>query len=362
MSEEMPPVVETPAVQESAPENNSHVIEAQPEFSKVDLKIDSFSDILSAAKGPGKKESEKLKEIEVPVEVEEETPAEVEEAPTEEIAAAPAKPKVEPRDFSIFKDEPSSELEHLKKMSNAAFNKYKKLYLDHQELKAKPPVKTSDLPDNYYTNPQGYLLDPKYSQTNQAVSTLDKVADHWKRQEISIRKTGKMRDLFFNEKGDLTVGDEREASDDDEAEVAKKMSLAVEKLGKYRNELENVMGNFRTRHENDVGIIKDAESKFFPKFDDKDHPTRQLQDNVIANLPESMRTHPLAGLVAKLTASNALLVAQANELKAKGKTAASLREDTNGAPPTKSKFSTGNRGPVKLTSFEDFNKIKRGEM
>lgn len=285
-------------------------------------------------------DEDKKKEAPVEKEIDQEEEEEVEKPREKKV-----KEQVAKRDYSQFD---SADVPILKQMGNAAFNRVKDVFKELKELKSKPAKKEGDLPDNYYSHPDAYVLDPKYKETSGLLSISEQIQRHWKAQEFNISKNGKISDLGYNQKtGQLEYGAERDATKEDVIMVEDLLTKARDQVSDVRSKLKEITTGFKSKMEQDVQIIKKSEAQFFPEFDKADHPTQPLQKEIIKNLPPSLQASPLASLLAKVGAHNALLLNRIKELEKGLKTKKSIDEDKKQEQPKKEKFGSKTIGAAK---------------
>jgi hypothetical protein len=111
-----------------------------------------------------------------------------------------------------------------------------------------------------------------------------------------------------------------------------------------------------------ISKVRQAEAELFPGYEKDDHPTKKLQQGVIQALPESLRESPLAGLLAKVSASNALLAAEVTHLKTELAKKTGIAADAAAAQPKKGAFANGasNRGVTDLSAWDRERQAARG--
>ena len=272
----------------------------------------------------------------------------------------------EGRDYSGL---PEADIPIFKRMGNDAFAKFKPIYLEHTQLKE--TVKQKDakiaelqkgvpvLPDYYFEHPQGFLLDPTYAQEEANTDLAGKIVQHWSLQLAKIRRGEQWQDLTEDPKtGKLLVDKPQAATAEAEAAVGQYLMSTQQQLMEQRQKLNNITQTFSARHKSDLDMLKEGEAKYFPDFDKPDHPTANIQKEVLKALPPSFRSSPLASVLAKTAAANAILRAEIAELK-KLQGAKSAGGNGKGKQPTKSQVgSTASGGAAKHeVTFKDFQEV-----
>ena len=291
----------------------------------------------------------------------------VEEVPKDEVTTEetstettgtvqPVSPKVV-RDYSQFD---AQDIPVLKRLPNAAFDRFKAILAENKELKAKPPVvKNEGLPDSYWTHPEAYRLDPNYGKAEYTYGLSQKIAEHWKRQEINIAKNGKVRNISL-ENGELVVGPEMAANEETAVQVDRLLSDARDQLSDQRRVVNNIRDGYKNNFESAVNRLREDEEKFFPGLGDPKHPTAKLQSQIIEALPPQLRNNPLVSTLAKTGAHNALLMQRINVLEAQLKATKGTKVDAAAAPPRRGNFVAA---PSKTTAvdYDIFDKARQGK-
>jgi hypothetical protein len=276
------------------------------------------------------------------------------------------KPDLDPnnqRDYSLFAE---ADIPLLKKLPNQVFDSVKarlqKAKELEEQLESQPDAKFK-LPPNYLSNPNAYVLSPEYGVIQQKAQLAGSIATHWEDQLINIRVNGKFQPLLKDAEGNLVPGEEKEADINDEKRINQTAIAARKQADKFERDHESFVSNFKQAHEQEVTRIKQAEEQFFPDYDKKDHPTRKMQDEIKKQLPAAYKDSPLASIVCKLGANNALLAAEIKSLRAKLSGKVNVQKTTNGAPPTKQKLGAvgGTKPGVVGTKFSDFENRRKQE-
>lgn len=272
-----------------------------------------------------------------------------------EVAPKVGRPKIE-RDYSGLDAEEQGLFE---KMANSAFQKLKPIYLEYKKLKSAPAPEDNPLklPSNYYSHPKAYQLAPEYESAAANVNLAEMVLNHWEAQSISVRRNGKFRELLQDKEGNFSLGEEKEATETDEARVNREVRGAQNQLGRYQKAHEQLVTTFNGEHEKAANVIKNAEEQFFRGFNEKDHPTQEMQKKILELIPPPFRTSPVTSLLVKTGAANALLMAENKSLKAELAKLKGIKQDTRQAPPTKKNFLNQSNGSAQLNiGMDDFAK------
>jgi hypothetical protein len=262
----------------------------------------------------------------------------------------------EPREFTGIEE---ADIPLFKEMSNGAFNLSKKIYLENKALKetvAKAATaKTGELPPSYYSNPNGYLLSPKYQQAAVNTQAAEQVKRHWEQQLINIRQGKSWTDLTNDDKGNIVKSQPKEATAEGEVEVLGALQFAQDQLFNKKKELDGIITNFSNVAKEGTDFLETVKQKYFQGYEKDDHPTRPTQKAILESLPESYRDHPLAQILAMTGASNAILQGQLLAKEKELKKLQGIKQDTTAAQPTKKEFvAAGARNGTPAVKFTDF--------
>lgn len=245
------------------------------------------------------------------------------------------------RDYSGLEPE---EIKIFKNMSNEAYEKLRPIYLEHKQNKNNPPQQqttTEQLPPSYYNNPEGYKLSPTYQQKAYLKDLADKVKRHWVTQTAKIRRGERFQDLYLDNNNRLVTSEPKDATAEDEARAYELLTEAQMQHAKYSKEHDDYVSSFSHKVKADFGAIEETAKKYFPGFDDPNHPTAAIQKNVIDNLPESMKDHPLATLVKYAAGTITLLNQKLAMLEKQNGIKQDIQQEQAKAPPSRNNFSAG---------------------
>lgn len=269
------------------------------------------------------------------------------------------KKEVTPRKFDGVED---SDIPLFRQMSNAAYEKMYPLYLSHKESEKKLAEKdaeltkvrstsVSDLPPSYYSHPNAYVLNPKYQKAAYDASMADKIVDHWTEQLVNIRNGKPWVDLDIGKEGNFIYSQPQQSNENGSSEVAvmRNLQFATNQQFKLTSEVSKFVNEHQTRHSRDVDFIRQAINTYFPGYDKSDHPTANMQKELIKALPESMQDSPVATLFACSAAANLLQAEEIKKLKVESEKNKSIKADASAAPPAISQLKAGagsRNGPI----------------
>lgn len=259
--------------------------------------------------------------------------------------------KKEGRDFSDIAEEDKPLFQN---MSNDAFNKLKPIYLEHKTLKGEvESLKTAKPKDIIYGHPKAYILTPEYEKHTRNAELSDRVLKHWQLQLAKIRRGEAWKDLDLNEKGQFLISEDKEATAESEAEVLQYLHDAQEQAFKFKKNLSTFVESYGNDYNEDLKIIQAAEEKYFPGYKDEKHPTNAVQKAVIAALPISFRSSPLASLLAMTAANNAILLGQLKKVQDELNKIKGIKEDVEKAPLKSNNFLHGSK-TTREVKFSDY--------
>lgn len=362
------PIIEsaTPAVEVASTESTTETSPAESADSIV--KIADFEDVLNGADFGAAKPKVEAKP-------KEEAAPKVKETSIVDPKTTTAKVG---RDVSAFDDKEQS---LLKSMSNDAFNHFKPILLAHKNIQAVIAEKDKELatlksgkvmlPDSYYENENGYLLDPAWNKAASNLNEASIVQDHWQQQMVNVRKGLPWKELTRNAQGQLTYGAEH-ATDADtgpeaEALIMRTLQGAGNQYAQIQQQVYGIQNGFKSKYGAAMGALKEGLSKHFGYYDDPKNSHNETKEGVKQMIPAEFRSHPLAEGFARAVATMLAFQNENKNLKSgvitKQQEAARTAEVIKKAGPTDSNSgASGSGGGLnKAPSFEDFDKVLRGE-
>lgn len=204
-------------------------------------------------------------------------------APPEEIIKATAEQKPRSRDEvleAILGDSVSSaEKEHLKRMSNEAFDIVTKRLERLQQLEAQLPkieeqVKqlatqtntgnNGQLPPSWYEHPEAYKLSPAYQERVKSIETLRSEYAHWREQLAKIENGEDWVD--YVQQGDKWVAVTKPATTQAKIDVTAWMTNALNHISREEQQLGTLQQHFQSYHKNLIESVRNAEKQFFPDY------------------------------------------------------------------------------------------------
>ena len=275
-----------------------------------------------------------------------------------------------------------------KDMSRAAFDKVKPIVLEHKTLKEQAAQQSAELerlrkgaiPDSYYDNPAGFVLDPEYQKAEMTVNQAQAVLAHWQQQYKAVRDgAAEFTVAAFDRNGNLVPSGKQAADKDAEFQIMQIVNNAQQQLFKFSGKAEAIRENFKSRHTNALGWLKNYEDKAFQVFNTEQGKQFEPQiKSIIAEFPPELRSHPLVKTLAKSIATNvhlATLLVQNNgkavatpangqqqtTKTANGKTSTAAQQQRRAGPTIADTGATSisKEGDGKAeVSYDDFNKAK----
>lgn len=274
-----------------------------------------------------------------------------------------------------------------KDMSRAAFDKIKPLIVEHKTLKEKSAAAEQELerlrkgaiPDSYYDNPNGFVLDPEYQKAEISVIQAQAVLQHWQNQYKAINDGATDYQLAqFDANGNLVPTQKVVAGKDAMNEVLQIVNAAQQQMFKVAGKAEAIRETFKTRHTNALGWLGNYENKAFAVFNTEQGKQFEPQiKSILSEFPSEYRSHPLAKTLAKSIATNvhlATLLVQMNKGAGNGQQTTQTANGGNKPVPTKvqqqrragptvadvgaAAKAGNNNGGNDEVSMDDFNRAK----
>jgi hypothetical protein len=268
---------------------------------------------------------------------------------------------------------PESEYPLYKGMHNDQFNNIKakieklnNLTKENADLKTKQGQNTIPL----YGNPQGYLLDPQHDRLSKATNIATSVVNHWIDQLDAAERGEKWLDLDVDKDGNLiVVENEKEPSEQAKSYIRRELRGAEKHQTEFQGQLNNLRSTHENRYKADLEVMKAAEDKYFPGYDDPNHPTAKTQQATIDLIPEAFRHSPVAKMLGKTVANNLIFKTQ---LEAANKELTTLKAEleklkagrpANPQQPTKNRLQSVNGQPTTPDiTYDMFNKRIAGHL
>lgn len=202
--------------------------------------------------------------------------------------------------------------QHFLRMSTAAFNRLKPVYLEkakvEEELgKTKEQLsKAGQMPDSYYEHPAAFILDQEFQENTSNVKVASDIANHWQRQLALIDSGKDWQDLDIKD-GKYVLSEAKVADNNARAQVIRNMNFADRQVSEFQTKANAIQHTFANKHRALATELKQAEDTWFPSFKDDKHPLQPVVKDMLAKLPPALRNHPMATLLAKSLTVNAEL-------------------------------------------------------
>jgi hypothetical protein len=289
--------------------------------SKGDIDFNSF--LKEAGKEITKNETNKDKstdeEKETTDKVEEDKSEEKKDATVEhddkQLSQSNKKPNVDKtvnRDYSDIDDDHK---DLFKRMHNDAYNLLKPVYKEHKVLKVENEKLKKDyedtskayktlkdngpqLPDSYFENPQGFLLDPEFHQAAHTVNDAQMILNHWDKQYRDVAAGAKEFDYLDRDKntGQLIISRKVKAEAGIEAELLKYVNHAQQYVNNSQAKIQAIQMSHGTKSSEAVKALKTNIQKEYGVFDLPDNKPiyEPLIKSEMEQLSPVFRNSPLA--------------------------------------------------------------------
>lgn len=255
-------------------------------------------------------------------------------------AAAPVgrPPSREPK-LAAIKDPVTRDL--LKRMDNAAFNKFYDLAVKLQagELIAKEDfekqLKSKELEweerakaSRFLDHEEGYTLTPEYKETAGRLQAVQNEADFWAEQLANFRAGQPVEWLYQNEKGEVVKMPSQ--LDPKDPSLEGRILSKITKAAAFTTELERELNALPSKHKTEYGrvngVITNMDKLLFDGLEKADPSFGEEAAKEIAAVPAGLRSRPEFKLLGKALAAGKRLLTMNEQLKqqlAKQTTAAS---------------------------------------
>lgn len=269
----------------------------------------------------------------------------------------PAKVKV-PRDYTGIDD---SHKPMFEKMGNEAFKLAKEKYIEAKTLKAEnETLKKQPKGASVYGHERAYVLTPEHDALVTNVQKAEFVQKHWAVQAARIKRGEPFEDLNEDAQGRFVKSPPREATADDEANVAEWLEMATQQKLEQKSKYQAFVGSYAQNYKGDLERLNTGIAQFFPESTKPE--LKKMEETVINKwIPPSFREHP----VARLWAHTVYELAKAQEkIKALEKTNGKqeiIKKQAKDAPPTKAAMGAGAGATSTVPKFSDFLNRKNQE-
>ena len=194
------------------------------------------------------------------------------------------------RDYSVFDPE---DVEVLKKLPNAQFDKVKAIALDRKaktaeiaELKARPTG-----PEHLYEHPESYVLHPKFGQLLAKSEECRQLEAFYERQILAAAEANDIQFLDGNNNIQTLKNEDGRVNVQAQLYLQKQYNSAVSE----GQQVNHMTRQFQAEHQAATNAVHtqldEAEKKFFPTFDEKTltEAERQIYEQSFSLAPEVLR-------------------------------------------------------------------------
>lgn len=225
-------------------------------------------------------------------------------------------PQAKKRDYSKF---PQEYQEFLKKVPNHVFNEFTKHYEKHSAMEAELKTLKEEKPgkfDSYADHEDAFQLLPEFKESFSKAQQAAAEADFWSQQLERIENGEKWTNLNAWDEGGNPLGSEAEPSAKAKVHVLNKIQQAHSLKATFIQEAGSVKKQFQENYKKAKEGLDGVQEKFFPWAKDEKHPLQEWVKKTVDNLPRVYKTHPLAILVGRATATNIALLEENKKLRA----------------------------------------------
>lgn len=216
------------------------------------------------------------------------------------------------RDYSDIDDDHK---ELFKRMHNDAYNLLKPVYKEHKVLKVENEKLKKDyedtskafktlkdngpqLPDSYFENPHGFLLDPEFHQAAHSVNEAQVILNHWDKQYKDVAAGAKQFDYLDRDKntGQLIISRKVNAEAGIEAELLKYVNHAQQLVNSSNAKIQAIQMSHGTKSSEAIKSLKTNIQKEYGVFDLPDNKPiyEPLIKSEMEQLSPVFRNSPLA--------------------------------------------------------------------
>jgi hypothetical protein len=271
-----------------------------------------------------------------------------------ETPAVTAKKEKAARDYTGIEEQHKPLFE---KMGNEAFAFAKQNYIESKQLRQQVEEvrKNTKAPVSVYGHQRAYVLDEKYQELIGGVNLATQITNHWTAQAAKIRRGEPFQDADVDPKTGrlVNIGAPRQATAEDEVNVANWLDTAKEQKAGVLNAYQKFVEGYEQHYNNDMEKYSAQMNEFFPYHNDP--KMKQMQDEIISkHIAKSFQSHPLAKTVACLVYELAKMQTKVAAVNKQTVRADKIKEQTNA--PTKQALgaAAGASSANGLPKFSDF--------
>lgn len=258
-----------------------------------------------------------------------------------------------------------------KAMSNDAFNKFKPLYLAHQEQTKKVTeleTKLSDsqkgktsIPESYYEHPLAFALTPEYETAANQVNETNTIFQHWSEQLKAVQNgAATFKTLARDASGKIIYGPDATVNKDSAVSLLAHFNRTQQAAANAAGQLSALQQNHSAKHQQSLASVSELENKMFAVFNDEKHPAQAKIKATLDELPASVRSSPLARMTAKalvtIQSLMNVITKERAEYAAGTKVATKIAETTKEVGPSTTGAATG--AQASAITMDDFEKAK----
>lgn len=278
------------------------------------------------------------------------------------------------RDYTGFTE---SEAEHLKKMSNEAYEwtrknvlesrqNIEKLTKERDEIKAKYTDATKGketLPESFYQHPNAIWLSPEVIQMQGGIDQAKDVQTFWEQQLILAEDGKAFKQLVRDPKTQQIVIDptDIEPTTANKLALKKNYDFANGQVRELETKLSSFVGGFQERNKAFTSKIREAEKTMLPVFeDDKGEPYKFFQ-SVKTDLIKQFGIdphNPILDMYAK-TSAMLLMAKEFYETQQAAKTAEEIKKEEVRRAGPNANVTTGApvNGAAPTVTLADYDKM-----
>jgi hypothetical protein len=285
------------------------------------------------------------------------------------------KEKKPERDLTGFSER---EALYLRRMSYESYEHFSKELREAKALKEsqkkaneayEAKIKTLEegrtvLPESYYENPQAIYLSPEFQSMQNNVQLAKAVEQHWADQLVKVKNGEDWDDLENDPKtGEPVIGKKMIYKDAaDEVRITRYMNNSAQQTAILNNEVQQYVGQFKSRVGERHARIANVEKEMFPTFDNKESDEYKQTEAIKPIIQQQwgiLPDNPAFNLLAKAVATGLMLKNVLTSMTTKEQVKNEVKQDQRKAGPTNNNFNGGGgvKPSIEPPTLDDFNKL-----
>jgi hypothetical protein len=195
------------------------------------------------------------------------------------------------------------------------------------------------LPDSWYNDPNAFRATPQYQEAEQKFNQAKQTTDYWS-ETLAAYENGEVR---YDPASNKFIPNDPENPTPVNARIKRHIEdqrlQAYESQKEHANAANEIRSNFTSRYKSASEKVLTETHKLFPYAKDDKSPLHKPYKDILSQVPQEFRDHPVAQLAASLGVRVLQYQAALDAEKKKNTTRQAVKLDQRKAPPIPGKKS-----------------------